>query len=57
MVIRLPYKLKLHDLAILCSREKKKTAIKFQDQKHLYELLRIKAGHGYSEIKYGVYSV
>lgn len=56
-MIRLPYKLKLHDLAILCSREKKKTAIKFQDQKHLYELLRIKAGHGYSEIKYGVYSV
>lgn len=57
MVIRLPYKLDLCDLAILCSKEKKKTAIKFQDQKHLYELLRIKAGHGYSEIEYGAYSV
>ena len=54
---RLPYQLNLHDLAILCSREKKKTAIKFQDQKHLYELLRIKVGHGYSEIKYAVYNV
>ena len=57
MMTRLPYQLNLHDLAILCSREKKKTAIKFQDQKHLYELLRIKVGHGYSEIKYAVYNV
>lgn len=57
MVIRLPYKLNLCDVAIPCSREKKKTAIKFQDLKHLYELLRIQAGHGYSEIKYGGYSV
>lgn len=38
-------------------REKKKTAIKFQGQKHFYELVRIKVGHGYPVIEYGVCSV
>ena len=38
-------------------REKKKTAIKSQGQKRFYELLRIKVGHGYSVIEYGVCSV
>lgn len=32
-------------------REKKKTAIKFQGQKHFYELVRIKVGHGYPVIE------